>query len=235
MNAEIIHNGNDFEVAKDFALYQIYWKPEQLDNLFPFATPYFNEGLTVFFENEVIRNIVPLCKAEKIGVCSYALRQKMCGGVPLREPFTEKHLEKDFEVLSLCRKSPEERMIWRLDHWHPGAGDILRKIWVKLGKNEPGEPKNPIYQNHFMAKRHIYQDYVSDFLIPAMDLMVNDEEISKLVNVDSNYYKLKPPYGEFAQRVKKFLGTDYVTLHTFILERCFSCWIQTKPIKVSYL
>lgn len=216
-------------------LRQIYWKPEQLPNLYPFAIPLLNEGLTVFFENEVIARIVPTLTEDRFGICSYALRQKIGGGVPMREEFTEKTLERDFEVLCLGRRSPEERMLFRLDHWHPGSRAILNLIFEKLGLGTPPEPKNPIYQNHFVAKREIYQDYVGSFLIPAMELMQSDYEIVKLVNVESGYYKLKPPFGEYAQRVKKFLGTDYVPLHAFILERCFSCWINNKPIKVSYL
>lgn len=216
-------------------LYQIFWNDNQLPNLYPFAIPFKNEGLTVFFENEVISRLVPVSTAERIGVASHALRQKIGGGIPMREEFTEKTLERDFEVLYLGRRSPEEKMLFRLDQWHPGARAILNLVFEKLGLSHPAEPKNPIYQNHFVAKREIYQDYVGSFLIPAMNLMETDEQISKLVNVDSGYYKLKPPFGDYAQRVKKFLGTDYAPLHAFILERCFSCWINNKPIKVTYL
>lgn len=234
VNEDVIPIGDDFEVRKhDF--YQIYWDEGQLPNLFPFAKPYKNEGLTPFFENDVIRKLVPVSTSDKIAVCSHALRQKIGNGIPLKEPFTEDTLKRDFQVLYLGRRSPEERMIWRLDQWHPGAGAILFKIFEKLGIPRPSEPKNPIYQNHFVAERSIYQDYVGQFLIPAMDLMENDEEIHALVNVDSGYYKLKPPFGDFAKRVKHFLGTDYAPLHAFILERCFSCWINPKPIKVTYL
>ncbi len=220
-------------------LIQIYWSNEQLLNLYPFATPYKNEILTPFFENAVIAHLVPLSTKDKIGICSPNLRQKIGGGIPLREPFTEKSIEGDYEVLSLCRRQPDMKMLWRLDHWHPGSLAILLKIWHKIGKSAPNEPKNPIFQNHFIAKTSIYQDYVSDFLIPAMKVMEEDEEIRNLCWQDSNYYKLKLDSSQYSHewrlRVKKFLGVDYVPLHTFILERCFSCWINTRPIKITYL
>jgi hypothetical protein len=218
-----------------FRLYQVYYKDDQLPKLYPFATPYKNEGLTKFFENSVIGELVPKCTADKVAICSHALDKKVGGGVPMRQPFTQDILETDFEVLCLGRKMPEHRMLFNLEQWHPGSRAILEKIFQKLGKQAPGEPRDAIYSNHFMAKTPIYQDYVSDLLIPAMNLMENDEEIYKLVNVDSNYYKLQPPYTEYAERVKKFLGTSYAPLHAFLCERLFSIWIRNTPIKVKYL
>jgi hypothetical protein len=86
-----------------------------------------------------------------------------------------------------------------------------------------------------MAKKQIYQDYVSELLIPAMYLMAHDEEIKPLVNVDSGYYKLQTPQEEYAKRVVQFLGTNYAPLHSFLCERLFSIWIHPKQIKVKYL
>lgn len=216
-------------------LYQIYWKETQLPNLFDFATPYFNEHLTPFFENDVIAKVVPKSTAEKIGVCSWALRQKIGGGIPIREPFSRETLEKPFEVLSLMRKMPDHDVFFGLDQWHPGSKEILFKIFDKLNRPRPGKPKDPIYQNHFVAKRQIYQDYVSELLIPAMYLMSHDEEIKPLVNVDSGYFKLKPPFGDFAERCKKYFGSYMTPLHAFLCERLFSLWIHGKPIKVTYI
>lgn len=154
----------------------------------------------------------------------------------MRKEFTEEDIESDYEVLCLGRSDQTQRMIWRLDHWHPGAAAILYRIFEKLGKQKPGEPRDPIYQNHFLAQRQIYLDYLSELLIPSMYLMQHDEEISHLVSVDSNYFKLKPPYSEFAQRCEKFFGKkDYCPLHAFICERLFSIWMTTKPIKVKYI
>lgn len=217
-----------------FQLFQIYWSEDQLPNLFPFAIPYLNEGLTPFFENDCIRKIVPTATADKIGVCSHALRQKVGGGVPMRQEFTQEILKSEYDVLCLGRKMPEHKMLFNLEQWHKGSHAILNLIFAKLGKPAPSEPKDAIYSNHFMARRQIYQDYVGELLGPAMDLMENDEEIKKLVNVDSNYYKLQPPYTEYRDRVVKFLGTNYAPLHAFLCERLFSIYISGK-YKVKYL
>lgn len=217
-----------------FQLFQVHWSDAQLPNLYPFATPYKNEGLTVFFENDCIRKIVPEATADKVGVCSYDLRQSMGSGVPMRCELTAEMLDTEYDVLSLMRKDTEQDMIWRMGQWHPGSDLLFYRILEKIGKPKPGKLKNPIYQNHFLAKREIYQAYVSEMLVPFMDCMENDEEIKPLVNVDSGYYKLKPPYTEFAHRVMNFLGTNYVTLHTFLCERLFSTWVNDK-YKVVYI
>lgn len=216
-------------------LYQIYWRDDQLPNLFPFAIPYKNEGLTPFFENSVIAELVPRETAYKIGVASWQLRQKIGGGIPMKQHFTEDVMNWDYEVLSLGRKQEPKTMLFRLNEWHKGSVEVLAKIFQKLGINSLQEPKDPIYQNHFIARTDIYQDYVKELLIPAMNLMVNDEEISRLVNVDSGYYKILPPYTEYAHRVNKFLGTNHVPLHAFLCERMFSIWLHGKPIKVRYV
>lgn len=222
-------------MAGSVNLYQIYWKEEQLSNLFDFSIPYKNEKLTYFFENSVIVDIVPRETSDKVGIASHALRQKVGHGIPMRQEFTKEVIEWDYDVLYLGRKQVEHRMLYLLDQWHPGAREILELIFVKLGLDKPKDPKDPIYQNHFIAKTEIYKEYVGQFLKPAIELMSYDEEISKMCMEDSQYFKLKPPYSEFATRCREAFGIDYVPLHTFICERFFSCWIHGKPIKVRYL
>ena len=56
--------------------YQIYFKDEQLDKLYPFAKPYKNEQLSPYFENQVIADIVPNTQADLVSVCSWRLAQK---------------------------------------------------------------------------------------------------------------------------------------------------------------
>lgn len=223
------------KVAGEIRLYQIYFNEGQLGNLYDFATPYFNEGLTVFFENEVIKQIVPRETSDKVGVCSWQLRQKVGNGIPMRQPFTKEVLEWDYDVLSLGREQKEHSMLSMMETWHTGSRAILSKIWAAIGKSLPKEPKHPIYSNHFMARTDIYQEYVKDFLIPAMEVMENDEEIKKRCYEDSHYFKLIRDPGGYGRRIKETLGMDYIPLHTFLLERCFSCWINDKRLNVIYL
>jgi hypothetical protein len=214
--------------------YQIYWDEKQLERLFPFATPYKNDTLTPFFENSVIAHLIPCSAHTKIAVCSWNLMNKMRTNIPPYRQLTQELLESDFDVLSFTKNSPGHGMLTIADTWHPNFTDILRVIMTHLGFKLPKEVKYPIYQNAFCARTEIYQQYVKEMLIPAMEVMENDMVIRELCWMDSGYYKLRN-IPEFAQRVKQFLGTDYCPLHTFLCERFFSVWLNDKKFNVQYI
>lgn len=222
-------------MADKIEFYQIYYEQNQFPEIFPFAIPYFNIILTPFFENSIISDLVMKAETDKIGVCSWALRQKMTMRIPPREDLTEEALHGDFDVLSFSKNAPDHDMIGALNTWHGGCSDILRLIFQKLGFSMPKKPKYPIYQNAFCARTEIYQSYVKDFLHPAMDLMIFDNEIRNLCWRDSNYTRTILNVKINMERVKEFLGSDYVPLHPFLLERCFSLWIDDKNLNVKYL
>ena len=218
-------------------LFQIYFKEEQLATLYPFATPHYNPNLTVFFENSVIRQLVLKSEAQKIGVASYALRQKINNGIPMRQEFTEEVINSEYDVLSFTRKMPDHFMLAKMDNWHPGSLDTLNMIFAEIGKptfENRRQPKTPIYQNHFMASSHLYKEYVMTMLIPAMTVMEEHPEIRKRCYEDSQYYKLKTDPG-YPALIKRQLNMDYVPLHTFLCERMFSCFIDDKKLNIKYL
>lgn len=215
------------------SLYQVYYDDKQLPKLFPFAIPYKNEGLTIYFENDCIVKLVKATTAEKVGVCSWKLADKMRLRVGQRGLLTQKVLESEYDVLSLTRNSSKHQMLARANAWHPGFMTTIKLLWEKLGYKMPGEAKQPIYQNHFLAKTEIYRDYVDNFLIPAMELIEKDEELNKLMLQPSGYGRLNRQAD--MRSVKAKLGmTDY-PLTPFVLERCPSLWFTMKRINVTYL
>jgi hypothetical protein len=214
-------------------LYQLFYKEEQKEKLYHFAIPYKTEGLTVFFENYWIRQLVWSTQAEKIGVTSWKLADKMRMRVGLREPLTQHALNSDYDVLSLTKNSLKHTMLAHLYQWHPKSKETMALLWQKLGLKLPGEVKNPIYQNHHCTKTEIYKDYVKNFLNPAMELTLSDEELNNLMLQPSGYGKLSR--GADMKSVKAKLGLDDYPLAPFILERCFSCYAQVKGYKITYL
>jgi hypothetical protein len=220
-------------MAEGVELYQLFYKDEQKEKLLPFSIPYKTEGLTIFFENDWISKLVLASDAEKVGVTSWKLRDKMRARVGLRVPLSLEVLNSDYEVLSLTKNSKKHTMLAHLYHWHPSSQEAMAKLWQKLGFKLCGEVKNPIYQNHYVAKREIYSDYVTNFLNPAMELIKTDEELNKLMMRESNYGKLNREAD--IRSVKAKLGINYYPLAPFILERCPSCFFQLKDYKISYL
>lgn len=214
-------------------LYQIFYEEKHREKLFPFSTPYFNTGLSIYFENKIIANLVTASDAEKIGVTSWKLRDKLRRNVGLSKTLTQKDLESDYEVLSFTKNSKKHTMLAHLYHWHPKSKEAMELLWQKLGYKLPGEVKNPIYQNAFIAKSEIYKDYVTNFLIPAMGLTEKDEQVRNLMLQPSGYGRLSKDCD--LKSVKAKLGMEDYPLIPFILERCPSCWFQMKGIKISYL
>lgn len=211
-----------------YQLFQIYYREQQKKEVYPFAIPYYNEGLTIFFENELIRRLVPTAQSDKVAVVSWKLSQKM-----RFTSLTPKMLEKDFQVLSFTKNGREHKMIAMANTWHPKFLPALKLLFEKMGLGIPKETKNPIYQNHFMAKTEIYKRYVSEFLSPAMELIENDEQLHEIMMEQSNYGVLSR--GADVKSVKAKLGLDFYPLCPFVLERCPSLWFDMHRIPVSYL
>jgi hypothetical protein len=216
-------------------LIQIYYRDEQKVSCYPFADLYFNDGLTIFFENECIKKLVMESKADKIGVCSWKLKEKMRYYIGRPRPLTEEVINSDYDVLSFTRNTQYHQMLTAADRWHKGFREAITKIVESIGQRCPGEVKNPIYQNAFMCKREIYQDYVKNWLTPAMELMLNDQELNKLAMSDSNYSNLAKKDAATPEYLQEKLGVSHYPLAPFILERLFSIYVHNSKINVTWL
>lgn len=206
----------------------------QRDYIYPFAYPYYNESLTLFFENDLIRKLVPLAEKEKLAICSWKLREKMRWYIGKPRELTQNVLDSDYEVLSFTKNSQRHQMLASAYQHHKGFKEAIAKLCDHLGLSIKYEIKNPIYQNHFSAKIEIYRDYVLNFLSPAMDYIMSDPEMYKMATIDSNYSALskngiKPEY------LQDKIGFPYYPLSTFLLERLFSIYCQNKKINVTWL
>lgn len=216
-------------------LIQIIYDERQRASCLPIAKVYFNETLTIFFENEIIRELVSASQADKIAVCSWKLKEKLKWYIGRPRPITQELLESEYDIMSFTKNSKHHQMLYAADKWHPGFKSTLSKILSSIGRNCPSEVKIPIYQNHFSAKTKIYQDYVNTYLIPAMEVMKNDAEINKLVMVDSNYSQLDRTPQSKLNNLKEKIGIDYYPLAPFLLERLFSVYVHNNKLNVTWL
>lgn len=222
-------------MAEPVDFYQICYKPEHESECYPFSKRYFNDSLTEFFENTVIKTLVTASEADKIAVCSWKLRQKMRWNVRRPRELTLDVLKSDFQVLSFTGNTQYHQMLNAAEAWHPGFKLIMGKILKNLGDPMPLEIKKPIYQNHFCATRQVYQQYVFEYLSPAMILMNNDPELRELCWRDSNYSNLAKKDAATPEFLKEKIGVPYYPYHPFILERLFSVFCHNRKIKVEYL
>jgi hypothetical protein len=214
-------------------LYQLYYKDEHKTKLFPFSIPVKTEGLTIFFENYWIAELVKASNSEKIGITSWKLRDKLRRNVGLAKTLTEKDINGDYQVLSLTRNSKKHQMLAHLYQWHPSSKPAMALLWQKLGYKLPGEAKNPIYQNAFCGKTEVYKSYVANFLSPAMDLINTDEQLHELMIAPSGYGRLSREAD--VKSVKEKLNMLDYPLCPFVLERCPSLWFDMNKIPITYL
>lgn len=204
--------------------YQIYYKEDQLSELYPFATPYFNSNLTDFFENSAIAELVPMCNSEKIGVCSWRLSQKRGNSFRVKG-LTRENLLDDYDIAVLTPRSPSHKPLYMATLWHGKAWlDAITELkkFIKI----PQEVKHSIYENHFVAQKDIYKDYVLTCLLPCMEFMAN----RKVFFAPSGYAKKKSQ--EEVNEYRKKTGYVDWPIAPFVLERLFSIWINDQKFKI---
>lgn len=210
---------------------QIVYHQEQQKECYPFARVHFNNKLTHFFENSMIKDLVLASTADKISVCSWKLKQKMRWNVCRPRELTEEVLKTDYEVLSFTCNTKYHQMMAAADKWHPGFTGIMKRLLQSIGEIMPSEISRPIYQNHFAASAQVYKSYVNEWLAPIMEVMNEDKECW----ADSGYSQLAKQDSLRPDRLQELIGVPYYPMHPFLLERLFSIFCHNKKIRVTYL
>jgi len=202
--------------------FQIYYRDEQIKELYDFAIPYKNLTLTPYFENSVICELVPKSKADKISICSWRLREKRGQSFRSNKPL---NLEGEYDIAILTPRSPSHKPLTMARQWHGMAwekGLQELKKFIKI----PTELNYAIYENHFVARKDIYQSYVNECLLPCIDFM----SARSVFFDDSGYARNKPE--KEVQQYKNLTGRNDWPICVFLLERLFSIWIHNKNFKI---
>lgn len=224
------------EMTLDF--YQIYYAEEQKQHLYDFAIPVFNSSLTPYFENSVIAELVPKSSADLVSVCSWSLKRKRGDTIYQlkgKDQLTlDSILNSDFDVAILTPRhhtNVKEKLIY----WHAKDQESLENITSALREFEkfihfPEEIKRPVYENHFIAKKEIYVNYVTTCLLPCIEFM----STRSVFMADSDYLRRKQEgaRGSIASELKEKIGVPYYPIAPFILERLFSIWLNSKDYKI---
>jgi|GEM_PF-2196530 len=212
-------------------VYQIYFHESQIVELEPGYIPHFNRDCTVFFESEVIKDLVLLGEhksTDYFGVVSYKLKHKLgymkenwknnknIANTSVNE-FTTEQFEAELmkykpDAMSFQRHAPHDPVLVA-DGFHP----FFRKYWTYI-MNEigyrwvPTRIENIFYCNYFVAKEKLYEKYVKEMLVPAMEVMKDMPELYG----NCNYPRA------FPENLKTQFGINSWPYHAFICERFFS-------------
>jgi len=215
---------------------QIIYNEEHKKELYPFSRCYHSVGITPFFENTIISGVAPILRADYIGICSWRLRFKRGQGyAPIilkdLDLTEEKIVSQDADVCILTPSRQSHQPLFMAAQWHGQAWvdafHVFKGFLSDIGITVPNELTNTIYENHFVARKEIYHDYVNRVLIPACKFM-NENDIFM---TPSGYIHKKRDPKEIA-RVQKMLRMTDWPIAPFILERLFSIYIEGKGLKI---
>ena len=126
----------------------------------------------------------------------------------------------NYDVINLCETLPKPYLEFSEEN-HKGFMELFTNLCADLGL-KVSEPKHTIYSNFFIAKKEVFIEY-QKLLKKAVELL--ETNYKKEAWADSGYNALKKDH------LKEVTGLDYYPMHTFILERLLSVWIDNKGIK----
>ena len=230
--------------------YQIYYDESQKDSLLTGFIPHFNEKSSVYLESKIMCDLAAggeCLDCDWFGVFSWKVSQKMKG-------FNHETLKNSISKNPHCdiigpdysiRYPPNTKLKHRSLFFHRRFGrDFYNQIshtfniLIKKLQRQGLVPKDclflnqelhQIYFNSFVAKTHIYLDYVESLLGPAIDLFQFDEELSELSKRDAGYPH-DPP-----QRWVAHTGLARYPQTPFILERLINLYIYiNKDLKIGW-
>ncbi|MEM0354415.1 MAG: hypothetical protein QXW79_02440 [Thermoplasmata archaeon] len=219
--------------------YQVYYSEATKKNCNLGFKLYDNTNkLTYFFENSIIADLLEQQEHKKamfFGVFSH--------DVVLSDAFSKKSLQghrfsfeglsqylklnDGYDVISFWRSGfvGMRNFVLRSEEWHRGFVKCFQLILNKVGFNAniKKDTRFLIMQNHFVAKSVVWDDYYNNLLKPAMRVMQEDEEIKKMLFVNTGYKA-----HENKSHLKRQIGLDYYPMHPFICERFISTFLNER-------
>jgi len=222
------------EVLSDTMLkiYQIYYDDKSFRDVHKTSTGYNNKGKeTVFFENTAIIDIITNAPpADYIGILSHKFYQKMPPHLTYQAIYNEISKSRGAIDVYSCHPQPGQgnhSVIKLAANYHPGYLETFKYVCDKIGlKYHIGNNRCHVYSQHFIAKRSVYKHFVDTVLIPAVAAMSDptDYVMQDLIWKDSGYQKNN---ASALKNMKEKFGIEYYPMHTFILERMFTIWMDT--------
>jgi hypothetical protein len=220
---------------------QIYYDDKSKASCYPEFEHFHNEKCTPYFENKVIIDLVNSGRHKEgkyFGVFSGNFRHKIMYSKDMQRITPQCIYSKigNSDVISFFRHHRNKNIVTKAEMFHPGFKRALKNIFERIGFeiNLEENTRFIVYQNHFIAKSEIYEDYVNSLLEPVVKEMENKEnkELQNIIWQDSNYHKKYT----MSEKLKRELGVNYYPYHTFLCERLFSIYLnKNKHITCEHL
>jgi hypothetical protein len=237
--------------SKLLKVYQIYYDESQKDSLLTGFTPHFNEKPSVYQESKIMCDLVrggECLNFDWFGVFSWKVSQKLKGfnyeilkNSISKNPYCD-IIGPDYSIRYPPCAKPKHRSLFYHSLFGRDFHDQIShtfNILIQKLQRQGLVPKDclflnqelhQIYSNSFVAKTHIYLDYIESLLGPAIDLFQFDEELSELSKRYAGF-PLNPP-----QKWVAHTGLARYPQTPFILERLINLYIYiNKNLKIGWL
>lgn len=228
-----------------FRIRQIWYQPLHLGRLDEGFVPYKNTIVNSYFENRIIKELYYQqdCKGfDYYGVFSWKFQQKHSKASASIQRSIDMHESDVYSFFGNKQFRESTKMNCFYDTHHPNLLEIGKLIIQSLFKKDIALIKaDRIYYNHWIAKSSIFENYCKEMLLPAMELMKNNEEIKALCDEDSGYNDTsqrqhilinKPMDADTCTRL---LGVPYYDHRAFVLERLPSIYFALKGHQIRHI
>ena len=240
----LVRPDHNFTNQNNIKLYQIYYDQKHTPHILNHATPYLNNNPTIYFESAVMCDIFnkkDYVDGEYIGVLSWKASLKIRNVKTLSEIDSAISAQK-YDIYTFNNKS-----FLGFTRPHRGSGsryDVQawralmqltqhmqsKKIWPQVSEKELDKNMLRIYCNYFIAKKEIWEDFVGNFMIPAIQEMKNDEQMKNIATAAHKAYSMPLP-----QSFIDVTGYDYYPMAPFMLERLINVYIVMRNLKVGFV
>ena len=240
----LVRPDHNFTNQNNIKLYQIYYDQKHTDRILNHAIPYLNNNPTIYFESGVMCDIFnkkDYVDSDYIGVLSWKASLKISNMKTLSEIdsaiSTQKYDIYTFNnksFLGFTRPHSGSHKNYDLQAWR-ALMKLTRhmqskKIWPQASEKELDKKMLRIYCNYFIAKKEIWEDFVGNFMIPAIQEIKNDEQMKNIATTAHSGYKNILP-----QSFIDATGYDYYPMAPFMLERLINVYIVMRNLKVGFV
>lgn len=208
---------------KNIKIYQIYYNDEQKLSLSNNTIPYYNDKLTVYFENEIIKNLYDEIDSDYFGVLSWKFNIKN------NITFTTKYIDGKYDMYYFTNNTKDVDVLGIAYKWHPYFKEIFSLILKNLDIDVNIKPTIGLYSNSVIASSDIYKKYIKEYLIPTMELLdtLNGTFKSKYMNdIREKLWSNSMYHHKIGDRLKEHTGKSFYTYHTFLCERLWSVFYE---------
>lgn len=145
----------------------------------------------------------------------------------------------DADVVIFGTANVANNVFVQAERVHAGIKAIYQKLFNKMGVEFAYalHYEWPIYRNYFMAKKHVWEDYITNYLKPVIAILkdTTDEEMQRMIWQKCPYPFMERRFVEFPQLRQKCIdafGIEGYPYHPFVIERLPTLFLQSRDYKV---